>query len=187
MARTEVPKMKDEVAAAREMVARAEAAHARKAERLAEARREVERLTDELGGMDTDAPTFGQLVGERDAARGKVEALEEREQCAAGEVEQAKASLVDTEREQARARVEQIDAEIRRRDAALGREVLAFYEHMLGEVRELRKLTADANALGPHSDPARGSRWAAGPLHKGVFRWAVGALPDHVAGEEDSP
>jgi DNA repair exonuclease SbcCD ATPase subunit len=192
MARTEVPKMKDEVAAAREMVARAEAAHAREVERLAEARREIDRVAAELQSADPDDPRFMKLTGERSTARARADTLAERESRARAALNQAKERVAEVERDQKRACVADLDAKIRAADAAITTAVLGFYEDLLAKIREVRKLAADANAIesdlgttrGPYADGARGSRWVAGPLNKSVLRWAIGALPDSVPGEE---
>jgi DNA repair exonuclease SbcCD ATPase subunit len=177
-------RQQDTVHAAREDLARTEAAHAREAQRLEEARREIERLGDELRAVDPDEPRFARLAGEREAARAKAGALGEREEAARATFEQARDAVAAREREQAKAKIGQLDADLRALDAAITEEVRAAYRRLLDRIGAARKIAAEANALETTlglrrtDDGTRGSRWAAASPTKSAWRWAQGVLPE---------
>ncbi len=183
----------DGIEAARAEMAAAEAESERENARLAKTNTEIDALTDQVKLTDPDdAKAFERLVATRDAARGRAEALIVRVERASAALKRAREHVAEVERQEIQARLAELDAKLRERDTALSHEVLEFYHALLGRIRELRTLASNANALGAelgaprglYGDEGRGTRWAQAPLNKLAWKWAIGVLPDHVAGEE---
>jgi hypothetical protein len=171
------------MAKAIEAVDAAKQAVEREERRLEEARAEVERHSRQIEETDPDdEKSFVRLVTVRDAARGRVEALEVRLRRAKGDLGKAEAILATARARTAAERLAFLNAEIRRRDDAITAKVIAFREEIAAEIPELRELVFEANALSypdgslRHTD--RGLRW---PLatRETVLRCMV-AIPEDV-------
>lgn len=152
------------VTRAAEMVALAKAAVEREERRLEEARGDVERHSRQIEETDPDdEKAFVRLVAARDAARGRVEALEVRLRKARGELGTAENALTSAESRQTAARLEFLNAEIRRRDDAITERILSFVDEIAAEIPPLRELVFEANALsypdGTLRQSDRGLRW----------------------------
>jgi chromosome segregation ATPase len=194
MAKNEATPTSDHVTAAHQELERAKAEHEREARRLEETNQEIRSLTKQVKLTDPDdAKAFERLVAARDAARGRAEALAEREERTRGAVERAQRAVDEAELVQKRARLEALDAEIAEKDVAITRDVEAFYRQLVTRIGELRELANKAASmdveLGNPRSPydggyaLRGSRWAAAPTHKGALKIAMGVLPETPVGE----
>jgi hypothetical protein len=147
--RTAVGTGGDTVLAAQEGVSRAEAALAAEAKRVEQAERELAEASDAIAEADPDGDdkTFARLVQRRDAARGKLEALQVRHGRAQKAIGAAKQALKDADRDSRRSELEQIDAEIRRRSEALTAKAVELSAAIETENAVLRDLAQRAHAL----------------------------------------
>ena len=94
MAKNEAAPTSDRVTAAHQELERAKAEHKREARRLEETNQEIRSLTKQVKLTDPDdAKAFERLVAARDAARGRAEALAEREERTRGAVERAQRAV----------------------------------------------------------------------------------------------
>ena len=194
MAKNEAAPKSDRVTAAHQELEHAKAEHEREARRLEETNQEIRSLTKQVKLTDPDdAKAFERLVAARDAARGRAEALAEREERTRGAVERAQRAVDEAELVHKRARLEALDAEIADKDATITRDVKAFFHDLVTRIGELRGLASIAQGMdvelgNPRSiyDAGfivRGSRWAAAPMHKGALKIAMGVLPETPVGE----
>jgi small-conductance mechanosensitive channel len=148
--------------------------------RLDALNREIAQLdaTIQATDPDSDGKTFARVVGQRDAARGRAEALALRAEGLRKALEDARARLAAAEQEELEQDLARLNAGIGDEDRALTAETRAFAQNVATRVAALRKVVARANeveaallrARGSTSKPwtagsCRGSSWAAAPLH----------------------
>ncbi len=145
----------DEVSAAQDALA-AEAA------RVAEARRDVEKIAAELGAANPDEDIFATLVAKRDTARARLELLSVREEQARAQLEAARTASAAAEQRARAAQLVELEGQIAQADAAITSEVLAFNAHLGERLAALRLLMEQVGQLDPKwSAKPRGTRWAA--------------------------
>jgi chromosome segregation ATPase len=156
-----------DVQAAHADVLKAQEALDREEKRLAETQDEIQRLTDEVQATDPDDDkAFSRLVAARDAARGRAEALEVREEKARRTLKAAENAHAAATRDVLRARVAELDAKIREQDAALGSAVRELRKRLTEGAAKLSALVGQANEIECSIDPegfritGRGSFWA---------------------------
>ncbi len=148
--------------------------------RLAETNAAIERLTSEVEAADPDdEKLLGKLVAQRDAARGRAEALAPREEKARSALESAEKDFKAAERAQLEAEVQELDTRIEELDGQLLQAARVLQAKIADGARELRVLVGRAATLeaqlGVKRDPmldlsrSRGSRFVKASSGRELF------------------
>jgi chromosome segregation ATPase len=165
--------------AARRKVAEAEEVVAAEAKRIAEAEDEVRQCTESIEGTSPDASAaLAKLVGRRDAARGRAEALQARAARAADALTAARATLRQVELVAKRAEMDRLIVELRRINDSLTPLAFAFDQKVSDELTKAHELCVKANAL--RDDLLAAGESAEVPALSWVY-WAGRASIFHIA------
>ncbi len=149
--------------------------------RLGAAKSEVALLTRELQELDPDdGAAMRRVTAERDAARGKVEALEARVERARQALADVEAAAAACQRQERQAELVRLREEISAAEDAVTAEVIAFRARLADAGRAQRELVARLNTLErlltPGNVPSAPSYW--GPeLAPGAEYWACNGHP----------
>ena len=164
---------------ARRAVEQAEAAVAAEAKRIALAEEEIQRVSDDIAATDPDSDAaFVKLVRQRDAARGRIEALQVRAERAVRSLDSAREALKQAELEAMRQEMAALDDRATKLDDALTARVRALATAIPEEATAIRALVAEADAIArklhaAEGEPPRGrrlrSRWAPAGFFRGAL------------------
>jgi hypothetical protein len=143
---------KEQLEVSEKNLAEAQAAHEGITQRIGEAQRQVEELSQKIKSSDPDGDELVSLADSRSIARARVEVLEEREREASAAVTAAEAALRPLRIAAARNELDQRDEQIRAESDAVLDRVEAFG----AELKE--KLAAHAAAIGAANQAEIGLR-----------------------------